>query len=231
MDEASVAVRAAIATSAARDASNREEFFDRAEEVLGVRPELISGEEEARLAYSGATAGLHLPEPVVVSDIGGGSTELATTDRWASVDIGSIRLTERCVPTRPAPAEELAQARAEVGRLFRSVAMPEPRTLIGIAGTWTSIAAIAMDLPDYDRAKVHGHKLSSNDVGRTVHQLSVLTIEETAEIPSLDPRRAPVILAGAIVAAVVCETTNASEVLISEHDTLDGVAMRLLALP
>lgn len=226
MDEAGVTKRAAVATSASRDASNREVFFDRVERVLGVRPALISGEEEAALAYAGAARDLNLPGPIVVSDIGGGSTEFATEAGGVSVEIGSVRLTERHLPNRPASSGELIGAREKVVRLFAAVEIPPARSLVGVAGTWTSLAAIARDSPSLEE----GTRLSREDLRSLVDDLATLTIEETAAIPALHPGRAPVILSGAVVAAGVMDVTGAKEAYISRHDTLDGVAMKLLAL-
>ena len=230
MDTHGVEVRTAIATSACRDAANREEFFDLAERALGVRPTLVSGEEEARLAYDGATAGWDLEEPVVVCDIGGGSTELVTADAGFSVDVGSVRLTETHLPHRPPRAEELLAARGHVARLWTAVGLPVPGTLVGVAGTWTSLAAIDLQLPAYTREAVDGHRLPRQRLTDLVERLSVLTLEETRQIPSLDPARAPVILAGAVVAEGVMLALDAGECVISERDTLDGVARRLLHL-
>jgi exopolyphosphatase/guanosine-5'-triphosphate,3'-diphosphate pyrophosphatase len=222
--------RAAIATSASRDAANREEFFDLARSALGVRPRLITGEEEARLAYAGATRELDLPGMVVVSDIGGGSTEFVIVDDGTSYDIGSVRLTERAVPSRPAPANEIAAARALAGDMFSGVDLTAD-TVIGVAGTWTSLAAAAQDLPAYESDSVHGYGLARADLTALIDVLSAMSLEETAAIPSLDPMRAPVILGGALVAEAVMDALDVDVVTISEHDTLDGVADRLLALP
>ena len=230
MEAEGVERRMAIATSAARDASNRELFFDLAQTALSVRPTLVSGEVEARLAYAGATAGVRLPQPVVVSDIGGGSTEFVTRDGAESIDIGSVRLTERAIPNRPPPAAEMEKARSLVADLFRDVRL-ETRTLIGVAGSWTSLAAIAQGLPEYSRDRVHGHRMTKGDLVSLIDSLAGKTEAETAAIPSLDPKRAPVILAGALIAEGVMEVLGMDEVLVSEHDTLDGVALELLALP
>lgn len=230
MDEAGIVERAAVATSASRAASNREEFFDRAEQVLGVRPALISGDEEAALAYAGATSGLSLPLPMVVSDIGGGSTEFASEEGGVSVEIGSVRLTERHLPNRPASRGELAAARDEVARLFASVEIPAAASLVGVAGTWTSLASIAQDLPTHEVASVHRSRVAREQLIALVDRLGELTVDQTAAIPALLPGRAPVILAGAVVAAGVMEVTGVDEVYISGRDTLDGVAMKLLAL-
>ncbi|HEX6145812.1 MAG TPA: Ppx/GppA phosphatase family protein [Acidimicrobiia bacterium] len=230
MESEGVERRRAIATSAARDASNRELFFDLAQTALSVRPTLVSGEVEARLAYAGATAGVDLPQPVVVSDIGGGSTEFVTRDGAESVDIGSVRLTERAIPSRPPSSAEMEKARSLVADLFREMRL-ETRTLIGVAGTWTSLDAIAQDLPRYSGDRVHGHRMTRGDLAALIDSLAGKTVAETAAIPSLDPKRAPVILAGALIAEGVMEALGVDEVLVSEHDTLDGVALELLALP
>jgi exopolyphosphatase/guanosine-5'-triphosphate,3'-diphosphate pyrophosphatase len=230
MDQEAVVRRMAVATSAARDAANREVFFDVAESALGVRPILVSGVEEARLAFAGATGGVDVEPPVVVSDIGGGSTELVTETAALSFDIGSVRLTERAIPDRPAPPAQMAEARAMLAAIFRDVDL-ETGTLIGVAGTWTSVAAIAQGLPRYTSELVHGHLMRRSELQEVIDSLSRQSVQETAAIPSLDPKRAPVILAGSLVAEAVMITLGVEEVMVSEHDTLDGIAMRLLALP
>jgi exopolyphosphatase/guanosine-5'-triphosphate,3'-diphosphate pyrophosphatase len=222
--------RVAIATSASRDAGNREEFFDLAESALGVRPRLISGDEEARLAFAGATVHAGVTGPIVVSDIGGGSTELVTSEGGASYEIGSVRLTERAIPTRPAPDVEVTAARSLARTTFDGVDL-DVGTLIGVAGTWTSIASIAQRLPVYSRERVHGYVMTRDDLTSLIESLAGMTLEETAAIPSLDPKRAPVILGGALVAEGVMDTLGLDRATISEHDTLDGVAHQLLALP
>ena len=229
MDESEVTVRKAIATSASRDASNRESFFDRVEEMIDVRPTLISGEEEARLAYQGAVQGFDGPGPVVVSDIGGGSTEFVTETSEVSVDIGSVRITERVVPYRPASREEISEARALIRQEFAGLAPIEFGTLIGVAGTWTSLASVARALPR--GMSVHHREVSRVEVGQIIDVMGLLTVEETADLPGLDPKRAPVILGGILVAGGVMDALGADHALVSERDTLDGVAMALMALP
>jgi len=230
MDHAGVERRLAIATSAARDASNRAAFFELAESALGVRPTLISGEDEARLAFAGATVGSDSEPPIVVSDIGGGSTEFVTADAGVSIDIGSVRLTERSIPSRPASPAELAAARALVADLFRDIHLAVG-TLIGVAGTWTSLAAITQALPEYSRNRVHGYRMPRDALAKVIGSLSGKSLEETAAIPSLDPKRAPVILAGSLIAEGVMDVLGVDQVLVSEHDTLDGAAIELLVLP
>ncbi|MDP3984324.1 MAG: Ppx/GppA phosphatase family protein [Acidimicrobiia bacterium] len=214
--------RRAVATSASRDASNREMFFDRAEIALGVRPELISGEEEARLAFAGATSGMSGPGPFVVVDIGGGSTEFVTADGGRSFDMGSVRLSDRVLPNRPAAAEEVAATREMVREVFSPVT-PMAGTVIGVAGTWTSLAGIRLG-----RDEVHLTELTATDVSGLVDRLAILTVEQTAALPGLDPARAPVILAGAVVAESAMSALGAEKVVVSEHDLLDGVVAALV---
>ena len=230
MNDSQVSRRIAIATSASREAGNREEFFDRAEAALGVRPTLISGYEEARYAFTGATQDLDSVSGVVVSDIGGGSTELVTDQKTRSVDIGSVRLTDSHLPNRPPAPEQLAGAVEHVADLLVDIDGGFVGSHIGVAGTWTSIAAIAQDLPTYDRNRVHGFVLTNHHLDQVAERLRPLSVEETAAIPSLDPKRAPVIMAGTIIATMVTETLGVTETMVSEHDTLDGAAMELLAL-
>ncbi len=224
IEAAGAGVVRAIATSASRDAANREDFFDAAEERLGVRPQLISGEDEARLAFAGATAGWTGPEPVMVSDIGGGSTEFVTADRAVSVDIGSVRLTERAVPSRPAPWIEVMAARALVREMFTGLRLVEPAAVIGVAGTWTEIPKLA-GLADGDRG--HVVEVDRVTLERLIERMASLTLEETEALTA--PLRAPVILAGLIVAEGVLSAAGVESANISIHDSLDGVAAALLA--
>jgi exopolyphosphatase/guanosine-5'-triphosphate,3'-diphosphate pyrophosphatase len=229
MDDRNVSARKAIATSASRDASNRDSFFDQAEVALGVRPTLITGDEEARLAYLGATSEEVKDQPLLVSDIGGGSTEFVTSHGSVSVDIGSVRLTERSLPERPSSEDNLSAARELVLAQFAGVDVGPVRTLVGVAGTWTSLGAMALGLPSYDRDLVHGTTLTRDGLEDLIGRLASMSVEETATIPSLDPKRAPVILAGAVVAAAVLDSVGVGEATISERDTLDAVAAELLA--
>jgi exopolyphosphatase/guanosine-5'-triphosphate,3'-diphosphate pyrophosphatase len=227
LDRQGVDLRGAMATSATRDAENREEFLDRAGEALGIRPDVIGGDREGRLAFSGAVAGLD-EASWVVSDIGGGSTEFVIADRVVSVDIGSVRLTDRVLADRPATIEQMELAREHVRELFSEVEVRGD--LVGVAGTWTTLAALDMDLGEYDRVRVHHHRLTESGLASITAQLAGMTVDETAALPSLDPARAPVILAGAVVAGCVLETAGVGTVLVSEHDSLDGLALELLAV-
>lgn len=214
MNKAEVEKRRAVATSAARDSENRDQFFDRAELALGVRPELISGEEEARLAFSGATAGR--AEAVLVIDIGGGSTEFVTGDHGKSYDIGSVRLTDLALADRPASEEKVTATRAMVSQTFLDV-VPFMGLILGVAGTWTSLGAIE----DSD-------VLTVPQVTAWIDRLAGMTFEETAGIPGLDPARARVILAGAVVAEGAMIAAGGGPVEISRHDLLDGIVADLL---
>src|SRR4051812_9384601 len=159
----------ATATSAARDAANREEFFDAAEEALGRRPELLSGDEEAALSFSGATNDLREGGPFLVVDIGGGSTEFVVgtekPEGAMSVDIGCVRITEQWLRSDPPAAEELSQAVSVVRDFLADVDREVPgavaaRTLVGLAGTVTTMAAVELGLPDYDRDAIHHFRLT-----------------------------------------------------------------------
>ena len=231
MSDSAVGKRVAIATSASRDATNREEFFDRAEQALGVRPQLISGNKEARYAYAGATRDIGDSSDVVVTDIGGGSTEFVTAGTAKSVDIGSVRLTDRHLWDRPPDSDQLERAVGYIADHLADLDHGDVGNHIGVAGTWTSIAGIAKNLPTYDRAQVNGFVLTNEHLDWVAERLRSLTIAETAAIPSLDPKRAPVILAGTLIATMITETLGVGETTVSEHDSLDGVAMEQLALP
>lgn len=222
MKKLGVERRRAVATSAARDAANRDQFFDRAEVALEVRPGLIAGEEEAALSFVGATTGLQLPEPYLVIDIGGGSTEFVTAEGGRSFDIGSVRLTERVLADRPAGQEQMALARGHVAETFLPVSA-FTGTVIGVAGTWTSLAAI-----QHPQGDVHLMTITATEVTMLVDRLSGLSIEATAALPGLDPARAPVILAGAVIAEGGLAAAGSSVITISEHDLLDGVVAELV---
>jgi exopolyphosphatase/guanosine-5'-triphosphate,3'-diphosphate pyrophosphatase len=232
MRQHDVTTARAVATSASRDAANRDEFFDAAERALGVRPEVIPGTEEAGYAYRGATAHVDGPGPFVVIDVGGGSTEFVFERAGEivarSVDIGSVRLTDRMLSGRPVGFDGLEEASRHVRSLFDDVELPEAiGTAIGVAGTWTSLAAVALDLAEYDREQVDGWVLGRPEVERLLGLFASQSVEETAAIPALDPARAPVILAGTVVARECMRHLGVLEVTVSEHDLLDGVIASL----
>ena len=228
MREVGVERRRAVATSASRDAGNRDIFFDRAELALGVRPELITGDEEAGLAFAGAISRTDQTGPHLVVDIGGGSTEFVTVEGGRSFDIGSVRLTDRVLPDRPAPPEQIANARAMVAEMFLPVS-PFVGSVLGVAGTWTSLARIQHQNPNQaDSSLGSSSHLSREHVVGLVDRLSVLTEAQTAALPGLDPARAGVILAGAIIAEAATAALAVETVTVSEHDLLDGVVAELL---
>ena len=233
MDRFTVTKRRAVATSATRDAEDGTEFVASAAGLLGVVPEVISGVEEAELSYLGATASLSDQRPTVVIDIGGGSTEFvfgneAVTSAM-SIDLGSARLTDRSLPSQPASAGEVGEARVAVADAFQVPLPPGPvERAIGVAGSFTSLVAIAMDLPEYDRDRVHGSVLTIDEIRELIDRLSAMSVSETAAIPSLDPNRAPVILAGAILAEGALTAIGTDEIIVSEKDLLDGMALQVL---
>lgn len=220
----------AVATSAARDAENRESFLQQATLAIGVTPEVISGAEEAELAFRGATAGLDGERPVLVIDLGGGSTEFvqgwAELEYAVSVDIGSIRVTERHLGAQPATAAAVEAARRAVDAALGVVTLPEPpATVVGVAGTFTALAAVALDLAAYDPAIVDGTVLGMTDLEGLVERFATMEVDEIAAIPSMEPQRAPVILGGAVVAERALALTGGSAITVSESDVLDGVAL------
>ena len=225
---------AATATSAARDAENRDELFGPVAEVLGVAPELLSGDEEARLSFLGATTGLGdvAVSPYLVVDIGGGSTEFVVgTDQpegALSVDIGCVRITEAWLHSDPPAPEELSQAvhvvREHVADVVREVpAVTEARTLIGVAGTVSTIAAVELGLPTADVRRTHHFRLTkaaAEDVFRT---LATESTEQRRHNPGLEPGRVDVIVGGAVVLVTILRALGFGEVLVSETDILDGL--------
>ena len=226
----------ATATSAARDAANRDDFFGPAGDVLGIEPELISGNEEANLSFVGATAGLSEPAPYLVVDIGGGSTEFIVgtrePDGLISVDMGSVRLTEQYLASDPPAPEELSAAKSIVRDHLADVEREIPTvldagTLVGVGGTITTVAAIELGLPDYDPDKINHLRLTkaaAEDVFRT---LATETAEQRRHNPGLDPGRVDVIVAGALELVTIMRAYGFDEVLVSEADILDGLVRTL----
>ncbi|MFZ2494512.1 MAG: DUF501 domain-containing protein [Candidatus Saccharimonadales bacterium] len=229
-----------VATSASRDAANRDEFISGVLSRIGVEPEVISGEEEARLSFLGATSSAAIgnaDRPALVVDIGGGSTEMVigdVTPRAAvSVNVGCVRLAERHLRTDPPAAAELAairaDARAAVSTAAESVPLTEAATLIGLAGTVTTVAALAMGLPEYDAELIHGARIAASDVTRIARELGSMSLLERRALPVMHPGRADVIVSGAIVLDEVVRAVGLADVVVSEHDILDGIAADLLA--
>jgi exopolyphosphatase / guanosine-5'-triphosphate,3'-diphosphate pyrophosphatase len=229
-----------VATSASRDAENRSDFVAGIREILGVSPEVISGDEEARLSFSGATRSLrataagHAP-PYLVVDIGGGSTEFVLGEHAVhaarSVDIGCVRLTERHLRTNPPTTAQVAAARADIARAIdqadQAVPLAEVRTLVGLAGSVTTVAAVALGLDTYDPIRIHHSVISAADVRRVSDELLRMTHEERAALPVMHPGRVDVIGAGALILAEIVDRVGVDEVVVSEHDILDGIAWAL----
>jgi exopolyphosphatase/guanosine-5'-triphosphate,3'-diphosphate pyrophosphatase len=211
-----------VATSAVRDAENGEAFLGEIEWSYGFTTRLLSGDEEARLTFAGATAGRGDLEGLMVVDIGGGSTELVTAERAVSIDVGSVRLTEQFGENR------LELAKSVAAQLPDDL---HPTRAIGVAGTLRSLAALALALQRYAGARVHGHRLSTGAVERQVSALAALSLEERRQLPALDPKRAPVIVAGAVILEEVLRRYRLEEIEASERDLLDGAALEAALLP
>lgn len=226
-----------VATSAARDVSNRDEFFAGVQARLGVTPEVIAGSEEARLSYTGALTGVEKPaEPVLVIDIGGGSTELVVgaggqVQAATSLDMGSVRLKERFLHSDPPTEEEIAAARAFVCSLLDAsgIDLASVRTFIGVAGTVTSLSAIQQNLAEYDRVKVHGSVLNRPDIAALATKLLHRTASGIEQGTCLPTKRAEVISGGALICAEIAARVGVDAMTVSEADILDGVALQLLA--
>ncbi|MEZ5095780.1 MAG: exopolyphosphatase [Nocardioides sp.] len=226
------------ATSATRDASNAARFAEGVHARLGVWPEVLSGPEEAALTFAGAVRHLRrVPaEPVLVVDIGGGSTELVLGGRGAdgvgeigqavSLDAGSVRMYERHLHSDPASSEEIAACAADVDALLdgAGVDLAAARTVVGVAGSFLTITAGVLDLPAYDAARIDQAELGVADVRAYVDRLLRLTHRERLALPYLHPGRADVITAGALILDRVLARTSASTLVASEADILDGIA-------
>ncbi|MAY97531.1 MAG: exopolyphosphatase [Nocardioides sp.] len=223
------------ATSATRDAANAADFAAGVRARLGVAPEVVSGDEEAALAWAGATRGLPgLTGPLVVLDIGGGSTELvlgsgATPDAAHSMDIGSVRMTERHLRSDPPSTDEVAACLADVEAALDACPVDPGAavTLVGVAGTVTTLAAGVIGLTAYDRSATHGARLPVAQVHALCDRLVGSTAAERAEMAWLHPGRADVIAAGALVLSRVLARSRVSELVVSEADILDGIAWSL----
>ena len=225
------------ATSAARDADNRESFLAAAEQVVGVRPEILTGDQEAALSFLGATAELDPSRgPFLVVDIGGGSTEFAvgTTEPEGviSVDVGCVRLTEKFLHHDPPTAEELSQAisvaRDHLEDVSRELpAANEASLLIGLAGTVTTVAAVDMGLPHYDRDRIHHYLLTRAAVEDVFRTLATEPRRQRVHNPGLEEARADVIVGGTAILAAVLRHFEFHELLVSEADILDGLVQTL----
>jgi exopolyphosphatase/guanosine-5'-triphosphate,3'-diphosphate pyrophosphatase len=231
-----------VATSASRDVSNRAEFVAGVSSRLGIQPDVISGDEEAKLSFLGATADLvnqeDRPEaPYLVIDIGGGSTEFvlgtsSPTDA-ISTNIGCVRMTERNLIGDPPTAEQIAEATADIDaaidQAFQAVPISEAKSLIGLAGSVTTVAALALGLSEYKSEEIHGSRISAADVHRVTQELLHMTRAKRAALGPMHEGRIDVICGGALVLDRIMQRTGLAEVLVSERDILDGIARNLSA--
>jgi exopolyphosphatase / guanosine-5'-triphosphate,3'-diphosphate pyrophosphatase len=230
----------AIATSAVRDAENGEAFLGEIEWSYGFATQLLSGHDEALMTYRGVTSDRELESGAVIVDIGGGSTELVAGGpdgvRWHdSLDIGSARLTERFLHGDPPTPEELDACAHAARALFAERVPDEIRdgvaSAIGVAGTITSIAALALGLEEYDRERVHGSKLTADALAHQLQRLAAVPVAERRTMRPLDPERAPVIVAGAVIAREAVSFFGVDALEISERDILDGAVLAAAELP
>ncbi|HEX4907416.1 MAG TPA: Ppx/GppA phosphatase family protein [Actinomycetes bacterium] len=232
--------RRLVATSATRDAADRQVFLDGVRDLLGVEPEVLTGQAEAAAAYRGATAGLDGDQPTLVVDIGGGSTELilgdGTTSRaMVSLDIGCVRLFERHLHADPPAASEVAALRAEVAaHLARIADVFDPaaaRRVVGVAGTVTTVTAIALGLDTYDPRRIHRATVDASEIAAAVDKLAAMTVAERAALPVMAKGREDVIVAGALLLDELVRRFRLRKVIASEADILDGVLLELAERP
>ena len=220
----------AVATSAVRDAENGEAFLGEIEWSYGFTTRLLTGDEEAELTVRGVGDGA---AGALVVDIGGGSTELIAAETRISTELGSVRLTERFLLSDP-PTEEELDALGAAARSVLAEEVPETLTAqraIGVAGTITSLAALDLGLVEYDRDRVHGHRLGAAAVRAQLERLAALPLAERRRLPGLEPERAPVIVAGAVILREVMQRFRLGSIEASERDILDGIALEAAALP
>ena len=227
-----------VATSATRDAANGEDFESMVRATLGQPPEVVTGDEEARLSFTGAVKGLPAgtPTPYLVVDIGGGSTEFVLGDRTVehavSVDIGCVRMTERHLAGDPPTDAQIQAATADIGaavdRALTVVPGATAGTLVGLAGSVTTVAALALGLDSYRPERIHHARIPRADVARVTTELLSLTHDERLALPVMHPGRADVIGAGALILRVLMDRVGADAVIASEHDILDGIAWGLI---
>jgi exopolyphosphatase/guanosine-5'-triphosphate,3'-diphosphate pyrophosphatase len=224
------------ATSAVRDVRERGVLEDEVARIAGVRLEVLTGEDEARLSFLGATATLDVARPVIVFDIGGGSIELAEggneVERSVSVDVGSVRITERVGPADPPSSEDLAaMARLASEGLAPAERVVPPRTgqhLVGVAGTTTTVQALALGLDRYDAQAIHGTVIRASEAQRILDDLARMTVAQRRALPVMPPGREDVIVAGAVLLLEILRRWRADECVVSEHDILDGLAVEMV---
>lgn len=228
-----------VATSASRDARNRDAFVEGVRRRIGVEPEVIPGTEEAALSFTGAVRGLPsglVTAPALVVDIGGGSTEFVLgsdgPERAVSVDIGCVRMTERHLVGDPPTDAQIRASRddirAAIARAAEEVPFDQARTLVGLAGSVTTVAAMALDLPEYDESVLHGSVITAEQVADATARYLSMTRAERAALPYMHPGRVDVIGGGAMVLDEVMRATGAAQVVVSETDILDGIVYSIV---
>ncbi len=238
LEQMGVTDRQVVGTSALRDASGGEEFLSRAESILGVRPRVISGSDEARLTFRGALSGLNLGEMVTVFDVGGGSTEIiagragaqeSEIDSAASVDIGSVRLHERHVRHDPPQTDELLAVQGDIrAHLPEANQYRTSSSVIGVAGTVTTMFAISNQLATYDGVLVHGGRLTRAEIQYWSEKLAHQTVAERRCVVGLDPRRADVIGIGALIVLAVMDWLGTGEIIVSDRGVRWGLVEQAL---
>jgi exopolyphosphatase/guanosine-5'-triphosphate,3'-diphosphate pyrophosphatase len=225
------------ATSATRDASNKNLFIDGVRDILGIEVEVIPGEEEAELSFIGATKELRQSDaPFLVVDIGGGSTEFVfgseKVDFAKSVNIGCVRMSERHLNTQPPSMAQIAQAIVDIDIAITQAAAVVPittaKTLVAVAGTATTVAAAALELTDYDRHLIHLSRISSDKVHKVAASFQSMNKDQIASLGFMHPGRVDVITAGSLVLSRIMAATGATEFVASESDILDGMAWSLI---
>jgi exopolyphosphatase/guanosine-5'-triphosphate,3'-diphosphate pyrophosphatase len=223
-----------VATSASRDVSNRAQFVDGVTARMGISPEVIAGTEEAGLSYEGATRSLTgVLAPALVVDIGGGSTEFVLGEQSVSVNIGCVRMTERHLNSDPPTAAEIELVRSDLAEAMRrageSVDLGAAGTLVGVAGTVTTVAARALGLNSYDPEVLHGAIIKRESLERAIVELVAMTRAQRAALPYMHHGRVDIIGGGALVLGAVVEAVGLPALTVSECDILDGIAYRLAA--
>ena len=234
-----VKARRLVATSATRDAANRQAFLDGARDAVGVAPEVLSGEAEAAAAYLGATADLPEVATTLVVDLGGGSTELILGDgeptAMLSLDVGCVRLAERHLHHDPPTAAEVAALRRDVDahldRVRDTLDPSKAERVLGVAGTVTTVAALALGLDRYDPRRIHLAAVDAAAVAATAERLAAMTVAERAALPVMAPGREDVIAAGALLLDRLVRRFGFPQVIASEADILDGVLLQLAHRP
>lgn len=221
-----------VATSAARDAHNGDALVQALRDATGIEPEIVSGEREAALVLAGVRAsGLLGPGPLLVVDVGGGSTELITVmpgqpPRLLSIDVGAVRLTERFIKTNPPRPDEIASASAHAEAELAGIDITRKALdLVGLGGTITTIAAMLLALSVYDAAKVHGYTITLDDVEPLIRRMAGLSTEQRRELPGLEPGREDIIVAGCLIVRAVMRAARSTRMRVSTAGILYGIAL------